>query len=113
MKNHGFAGGVVTLHCTHCHSAHTAQAVRGHVMVVVMVMGRGRGGPVNGNNDTELLSVMCAAASTITSTGPGLDTGILLFRNCEKVHCRPRPAAGCLNGAASRGQDQLRGAAGF
>ena len=60
-------------------------------MVVVMVMVRGGGGPVNGNNDTELLSVMCAAASTITSTGPGLDTGILLFRNCEKIHCRPRP----------------------
>ena len=80
-----------------------------------MVMGRGivdseGEGPVNGNNDTELVSVMCAAASTITpAPAPVLawTPGFYYFGIVKRSIVGRGPAAGCLNGAASRGQDQL------
>ena len=67
-------------------------------------------GPVNGNNDTELVSVMCAAASTITpAPAPVLawTPGFYYFGIVKRSIVGRGPAAGCLNGAASRGQDQL------
>ena len=74
-------------------------------MGMVMVIGRGGEGPVNGNNDTELVSVMCAAASTITPA-PVLawTPGFYYFGIVKRSIVGRGPAAGCLNGAASRGQ---------
>ena len=75
--------------------------------------GDGEGeGPVNGNNDTELVSVMCAAASTITpapAPAPVLawTPGFYYFGIVKRSIVGRGPAAGCLNGAASRGQHQL------
>ena len=79
-------------------------------MVMVMGIGREGEGPVNGNNDTELVSVMCAAASTITpAPAPVLawTPGFYYFGIVKRSIVGRGPAAGCLNGAASRGQDQL------
>ena len=79
-------------------------------MVMVMGIGREGEGPVNGNNDTELVSVMCAAASTITpAPAPVLawTPGFYYFGIVKRSIVGRGPAAGCLNGAASRGQGQL------
>lgn len=112
MKTHGSADGVVTLYslpfCSHCTGCEgTCDG----------------GGDGDGEGEGEGQSMVTMTRSCCPSCvprrlqlhppAPAWTPGFYYFGIVKRSIVGRGPAAGCLNGAASRGQDQLRGAAGF